>query len=92
VHTGAVRSVADHPFGILYQNKFRVTLNTDNRLMSGISLTDEYHSAVQAFGLTVEDLEKITLNAMKSAFASYKQRIGLIFDVIKPGFAKAGAD
>jgi adenosine deaminase len=92
VHTGAVRSVADHPFGILYQNKFRVTLNTDNRLMSGISLTDEYHSAVQAFGLTLDDLEKITLNAMKSAFASYKQRIGLIFDVIKPGFAKAGAD
>jgi len=89
VHTGAVRSVQEHPFGILYRYKFRVTLNTDNRLMSNISLTDEYHAAEAAFGLDVEDLEKITLNAMKSAFVSYDQRIRLIFDVIKPGFAKA---
>ena len=89
VHTGAVRSVEEHPFSVLYRYKYRVTLNTDNRLMSNITLSDEYHNATQAFGLDLDDLEKITINAMKSAFIPYKQRIALIFDVIKPGFAKA---
>jgi adenosine deaminase len=89
VHTGAVKSVAEHPFSILYRYKYRVTLNTDNRLMSNITLTDEYKTATEVFGLDLDDLEKITINAMKSAFIPYKQRIALIFDVIKPGFAKA---
>jgi adenosine deaminase len=86
LHTGAVRTIHEHPFGILYRYRYRVTLNTDNRLMSNISLTDEYFLAAETFGLTLADLEKITVNAMKSAFIPYKQRIGLIFDVIKPGF------
>src|SRR5262245_9095451 len=89
VHTGAVRSVEEHPFSILYRYKYRVTLNTDNRLMSDITLSDEFKTATDVFGLDLDDLEKITINAMKSAFIPYKQRIALIFDVIKPGFAKA---
>ena len=91
VHTGAVPSVSEHPFGILYRYKFRVTLNTDDRLMSGITLTDEYHTAHEYFGLTLADLEKITINAMKSAFIPYKQRISIIYDVLKPGFRKAAS-
>ena len=87
VHTGAVRHIAEHPFGVLYKYRFRVTLNTDNRLMSGITLTDEYRTAAEIFGLTLNDLERISINAMKSAFAPYKQRVALIYDVIKPGFA-----
>ncbi len=89
VHTGAVNSIDEHPFGIFYRYKFRVTLNTDDRLMSGITLTDEYCPAAEHFGLTLDELEKITINAMKSAFIPYKQRIAIIYDVLKPGYAKA---
>ena len=89
VHTGAVQKVEEHPFGIFYKYRFRVTLNTDNRLMSGITLTDEYRLAADVFGLELNDLERITINAMKSAFSPYKQRVALIYDVIKPGYARS---
>src|SRR6266705_4851999 len=74
VHTGAVQKLEEHPFDIYYKYRFRVTLNTDNRLMSGITLSDEYRTAANVFGLTLSDLERITINAMKSAFIPYKQR------------------
>src|SRR6202051_486056 len=74
VHTGATPSVPEHPFKILYQEKFRVTLNPDNRLMSNPSMTKEFEAAADTFGLTMDDFEKITINAMKSAFLPYKQR------------------
>lgn len=89
VHTGAVKSLEEHPFGIYYRYKFRVTLNTDDRLMSNITLTDEYATAAEVFGLTLDDLEKLTINAMKSAFIPYKQRIDIIYNVLKPGYARA---
>ncbi len=88
VHTGAVKKLAEHPFGILFRYKFRVMLNTDDRLMSRITLTDEFKSAAEAFHLNLDDLEKLTINAMKSAFLPYKKRIALIYNVIKPGYAK----
>ena len=68
VHTGATPSLAEHPFKILYQEKFRVTLNTDNRLMSHTTMTREFEAAAGTFGLSMDDFEKITINAMKSAF------------------------
>jgi adenosine deaminase len=89
VHTGAVKSLEEHPFGIYYRYRFRVMLNSDGRLMSGLTLTDEYQTAAEVFKLKLTDLEKLTINAMKSAFVPYKQRIAIIYDVIKPGFAKA---
>jgi len=88
VHTGAARSLAEHPFKILYQEKFRVTLNTDNRLMSDTSMTKEFQAAQETYGLTIDDFEKITINAMKSAFLPYDQRINLIYSTIKPGYAQ----
>jgi adenosine deaminase len=88
VHTGATPSLAEHPFRILYQEKFRVTLNTDNRLMSDTTMTKEFEAAANTFGLTLDDFEKITVNAMKSAFLPYDQRCRLIYSVIKPGYAK----
>ena len=91
IHTGAVKNLQDHPFGILYKYKFRVMLNTDDRLMSKITLSDEFKAAAEAFHLKIDDLEKLTINAMKSAFMPYKKRIGIIYDVIKPGYAKARA-
>lgn len=88
VHTGATPSLAQHPFKILYQEKFRVTLNTDNRLMSDTSMTREFEAAADTFGLTIDDFEKITINAMKSAFLPYQQRIDFIYKVLKPGYAR----
>jgi len=91
VHTGAARSVSEHPFKIFYQAKFRVTLNTDNRLMSDTSMTKEFEAAADTLGLSLEDFEKITINAMKSAFLPYGQRCDLIYSVIKPGYARVRA-
>jgi adenosine deaminase len=88
VHTGAARSLPEHPFKILHQEKFRVTLNTDNRLMSDTSMTKEFEAAQDTFGLHLEDFEKITINAMKSAFLPYDRRCDFIYSVIKPGYAK----
>src|SRR5688572_5301630 len=65
VHTGAVRSMAEHPFKLYYDRGFRVTLNTDDRLMSDTSMTKEFRIAVREFGLGLKDLSKITINAMK---------------------------
>jgi adenosine deaminase len=89
VHTGAAPSLEQHPFRVLYQKKFRVTLNTDNRLMSNTSMTQEFEAAAQTFGLTLDDFEKITINAMKSAFLPYEQRCDLIYKTLKPGYARA---
>jgi len=91
VQTGAARSLAEHPFKIFHQEKFRVTLNTDNRLMSDTTMTKEFEAARDTFGLTLEDFEKITVNSMKSAFLTYQRRWEFIYSVIKPGYAKIRA-
>ncbi len=57
--------------------------------MSNTTMTKEFKLAQDAFRLTLNDMEKITLNSMKSAFIPYRDRIGLIYDVIKPGYIKA---
>jgi adenosine deaminase len=87
IHTGAAKSFAEHPFGIFYKNKFRVTLNTDNRLMSNTSMTQEYKIAHEFFGLSIDDLERISINSMKSAFITYSERVDVIYNTIKPQFA-----
>jgi adenosine deaminase len=89
VDTGAVKSIEEHPFGIFHRYKFRVTLNTDDRLMSNTTLTHEFKLAHDAFKLNLHEIEKLTINAMKSAFLPYKKRIALIYDVIKPGYQRA---
>jgi adenosine deaminase len=88
VHTGATPSLAEHPFKIFYQEKFRVTLNTDNRLMSNTTMTREFEAAAETFGLTLDDFETITVNSMKSAFLPYSQRCDFIYSVLKPGYAR----
>jgi adenosine deaminase len=91
VQTGAARSLAEHPFKVFYQEKFRVTLNTDNRLMSDTTMTKEFEAAAETFGLTLDDFEIITVNAMKSAFLPYRQRCDFIYSVLRPGYAKIRA-
>lgn len=87
--TGAVKSLEEHPFALYHKYRFRTTLNTDDRLMSNTTMTKEFKIAHDVFGLTFDDLEKLTINAMKSAFIPYNKRIGVIYDVIKPGYKKA---
>jgi adenosine deaminase len=87
VQTGAAPSIAEHPIGLLTRLRFRVTVNTDNRLMSGTSMTSEFSALAEAFGYTVRDLEWFTVNAMKSAFLPFDERLALIADVIKPAYA-----
>lgn len=89
VDTGAVKSLEEHPFGVYHRYKFRVTLNTDDRLMSDTTMTKEYRIAHQVFRLSLDDLEKVTINAMKSAFLPHNRRLRLIYEVIKPGYTKA---
>ncbi|MBA7643097.1 Adenosine deaminase [subsurface metagenome] len=88
VHTGAAQSFDSHPFPIYYRNNFRVFLCTDNRLMSNTSLGKEMKLAVKHYNLTLRDLEKITINGMKSAFIHHDERIRIIYDILKPRFAR----
>jgi len=91
VDTGAIDSIERHPFGMYYRYGFRVTLNTDDRLMSDTTMTREFAVAHRVFDLGVHDFEKITINAMKSAFLPHKRRLQFIYDRIKPGYAAAKA-
>ncbi len=87
VNTGVCDSIADHPIGMLRRLRFRVTLNTDNRLMSDTSMTKEMTQVVDAFGWGLHDLEWMTINGVKSAFAPFPERLRLIDGIIKPRYA-----
>jgi adenosine deaminase len=92
VHTGAVASVEEHPIELLRRLRFRVTVNTDNRLMSGVTMSDEFETLSRTFGFGLDEMQWFTLNAMKSAFAHFDQRLRLINGVIKPGYARLMAE
>ena len=87
LQTGAAPSYAEHPIGLLRRLRFRATVNTDNRLMSATSMTGEFTHLVRTFGYTLDDLQWFTVNAMKSAFIPFDERLAMINDVIKPGYA-----
>jgi adenosine deaminase len=88
VQTGAAESIEAHPLRLLRELQFRVTVNTDNRLMSQVTLTSEFALLVKEFGYDWPDLQWLTVNAMKSAFAPFDERITLINSVLKPRFAQ----
>jgi adenosine deaminase len=88
VQIGAVPSIAEHPIGLLRDLRFRVTVNTDNRLMSGTWMSREMALLVDAFGYGWSELQWFTVNAMKSAFIPFDERLALINEVIKPAYAK----
>jgi len=92
VHTGAAPSLAEHPIGLLRRLRFRVTVNTDNRLMSDTSMTKELGALVDTFDFGWDDVEWLTINAMKSAFAPFDRRLRLIDTQIKPSFAALRAE
>ena len=87
VHSGAAKSIEEHPIGLLIDLKFRVTVNTDNRLMSATTLSLELAKLVEAFGLEWERIRRLTINAMKSAFVPFDERVDLLDRVIRPAYA-----
>ena len=87
VHTAAAPSIAEHPIDLLRRLRYRVTLNTDNRLMSGVTLSSEFQALDEAFGIGLGEMEWLTINAMKSAFAPFDERLRIIGEVVKPGYA-----
>ncbi|CAL2073091.1 MULTISPECIES: adenosine deaminase [Streptomyces] len=88
LQTGAAPSYAEHPIGLLRKLLFRATVNTDNRLMSHTSMSQEFEHLVDAFGYTLDDLQWFSVNGMKSAFIPFDERLAMINDVIKPGYAE----
>jgi adenosine deaminase len=92
VDTGAVARLEDHPIDLLKRLRFRVTLNTDNRLMSQISLSDEFARMAETFGWDLADMEWVTLNAIKSAFLPFDGRLRIINEQVKPGYARLRAE
>ena len=91
VHTGGAASIAEHPIDLLRRLRFRVTVNTDNRLMSGVTLSSEFAALDEAFGIGLGEMEWLTINAMKSAFAPFDERLRIINEVVKPGYARLRA-
>ena len=91
VHTGGAASIAEHPIDLLRRLRFRVTVNTDNRLMSGVSMSSEFEALDEAFGIGLGEMEWLTINAIKSAFVPFDERLRLINEVVKPGYARLRA-
>ena len=85
-------SIAEHPIDLLRRLRYRVTLNTDNRLMSGVSMSSEFAALDAAFGIGLGEMEWLTINAMKSAFAPFDERLRIINEVVKPGYARLRAE
>jgi adenosine deaminase len=77
---------------MLRRLRFRVTVNTDNRLMSDTSMTKEFVQLAEAFDWGLEDFEWLTLNAMKSAFAPFPERLRIINGLVKPRYALLKAE
>ena len=92
VHTGAAASVSAHPIDLLRRLRYRVTVNTDNRLMSGVTLSSEFAALDEAFGIGLGEMEWLTINALKSAFTPFDERLRLINEVVKPGYAHLRAE
>lgn len=88
VQTGAAASVATHPVTALLRLGFAVTVNTDNRLMSGTSPTTELHGLVADAGWTLADLRDVALTAAWSAFRPFDERSALVDDVILPAYTE----
>ncbi len=92
VHTGAVPSIEQHPIDLLRRLRYRVTVNTDNRLMSGVSLSDEFETLMRVFDISLDEMQWLSTNAMKSSFLAFDERLRLINGVIKPGYERLKAD
>ncbi|HSL38614.1 MAG TPA: adenosine deaminase [Arthrobacter sp.] len=93
LQTGAVsgfgEGIESHPLDMLYQLGFNVTINTDNRLMSGVTLTDEFELLVETFDYDLDDLLELTLNAAEAAFLPLEEKEALV-EYINEAYADLG--
>jgi adenosine deaminase len=92
LQTGAAKTYSEHPIGMLAKLRFRVTLNTDNRLMSRTSMSNEMSECVKSFGWKFADLQRVTVNALKSSFIPFEERLEIIEKVVKPAYAAISAE
>ena len=92
LQTGAAKTYSEHPIGMLAKLRFRVTLNTDNRLMSRTSMSNEMSQCVKSFGWKFADLQRVTVNALKSSFIPFEERLEIIEKVVKPAYAAISAE
>ena len=92
IQTGAAKTYSEHPIGMLAKLRFRVTLNTDNRLMSRTSMSNEMSECVKSFGWKFADLQRVTVNALKSSFIPFEERLEIIEKVVKPAYAAISAE
>jgi len=92
LQTGAAKTYAEHPIGTLAKLRFRVTLNTDNRLMSNTSMTNEMTQCVKSFDWKFADLQRVTVNALKSSFIPFEERLEIIEKIVKPAYATISAE
>ena len=92
LQTGAAKTYSEHPIGMLAKLRFRVTLNTDNRLMSRTSMSNEMSECVKSFGWKFADLQRVTVNALKSSFIPFEERLEIIERVVKPAYAAISAE
>ena len=93
LQTGAIANfgegIESHPLDMLFQLGFNVTINTDNRLMSGVTLTDEFELLVETFDYDLDDLLELTLNAAEAAFLPLDEREALV-EYINDAYANLG--
>jgi adenosine deaminase len=87
VQIGAVGSLAEHPIDPFLRLGFVATINTDNRLMSGVSSTSEHLAVATTFGWGWDDVEQVVTNAALASFCPYEDRRRLVSAVIAPAYA-----
>ena len=87
VQTGAYPSLGEHPVDRLHRLGFAVTLNTDNRLMSCVSVTSEFADVATTFGWGWDDVQTVTERALAASFADDDEKARLLADVVRPGYA-----
>ena len=92
LQTGAAKTYKEHPIGVLAKLRFRITLNTDNRLMSNTSMSNEMMQCVAAFDWKFVDLQRVTVNALKSSFIPFEERLEIIEKVVKPAYLAIAAE
>ncbi|NHZ70492.1 MAG: adenosine deaminase [Proteobacteria bacterium] len=86
LHTASYTEVSVHPFGALLEQGFNLSINTDNRLMSGVSVSSEYELVAGTFDLSLGALGDITVNAVEAGFGDWPDRARLIDDIVKPAY------
>jgi len=89
LHTGVAATPAAHPLGALHRAGFVVTLNTDNGLMSDVTMTDEFAFAVDHHGFTIADLEQVTVAALDAGFGDWAVRRRIRDEVVRPAYQQA---